>query len=862
MEKITSKKKAKPYIGHGKTCRYNKQCSILFYIDKQIKIAPNSIAIIHKNKKITYAELSSEINKMANYFLSKNIKPGDKIAVYLEPSIDLVITILASLKISGVYIPLDVSYPADRIDFMLSDSQSTMLVTDSIKRVHITYDLQIINVDTIKNNISFLSNKLKPISKGSDLAYIIYTSGSTGVPKGVVISHKAVNNHMLWMKKNFSITSSDTILLKTPISFDPSIWEILLPFYCGSKLIIAPAGTHIDPDLLIDTIVSNRVNIVQFVPSVLKLFLENKRINECKFLSKVFVGGETLRSEIKELFFHKLKCELINLYGPTEATIDISSYQVSRSKADINTNIIGHPIFNTSLYVVNSENKLSEIGEEGELYIGSNSLSYGYHARETLTQDHFIPNPFEPKKFPYIYKTGDLVRWLPSKELEYIGRNNDQFKINGVRIEPKELILTILKNKEISDCIVVKKIDSHGHDYLACYLTVNTGIVLDFHKIKESLKNKFPSYMLPKMLIPIEKIPLTINGKVDTTRLPSVNFDEISKKEIDLDDLSEEELKILLIWRKLLESNQIDINDNFFELGGNSLLAIKLISILQKEFNITLKIRDLMLYQTIKEQAAHLINIKKSLVKNHRVTESNPLIALNRQGNKNPLFLIHPIGGTIFWYIHLAKLLGKERPIYSFQDPSIEIEKPILNSIQEMASLYLSHIKIIKPKGPYLIGGASFGATVAIEIARLLKNENECTVSIVILDGWGVYPDQLLDDNYFKSSMLRQHSELSQIFQTHGLPKPDVLFDIQWHRLNLLWSYHLELIESPILLFKSKELLPAFSEIDAPHNHWEKFTNNKIDTITVPGNHETMFQEPHVHELANLMTRCFKKNGL
>ena len=205
--------------------------------------------------------------------------------------------------------------------------------------------------------------------------------------------------------------------------------------------------------------------------------------------------------------------------------------------------------------------------------------------------------------------------------------------------------------------------------------------------------------------------------------------------------------------------------------------------------------------------------------------------------------------------------MGSSRPIYGIQDPSIDLEKPVLTSIEEMASFYLSHIRKIQPSGPYLIGGASFGATIAAEISCQLAKTNESISSIIVLDGWGVYPNTLLDDNYFRTSMLRQHDELKVDFKRYGLPPPEIMFDIQWNRLNLLWKYKLDLIEHPIVLFKSKEVMPVFLDIDAPNNHWENFTNKVIKTILVPGNHETMFQEPHVYELSRLLKSYLIKNN-
>ena len=840
------------YIGHGDSVSFDHHHTLCTYIEKQTEKTPEAIALHFGNAKITFKEVHEQSNRLAHYLVGCGAHPKDKIAVYLEPGIHTVITIIAIIKTGCCYVPLDVHYPLERIAFMVKDSEATILITESLLKDHVNcLDLALIVSDKISHELEGLSSVFIARAKSSERAYMIYTSGSTGVPKGVEITHLALLNHMHWISNRFTLSQEDILLQKTPLSFDPSIWELFLPFFTGSQLVIAPQGAHIDPELLIDLINQYHVTMIQLVPSILKKILQNKRIRSCATLRYVFVGGESLRPEIKRLFFEQLHCQLINLYGPTESTIDITAHQVTSSENDLNTNIIGRPIYNTSLYVVNSQGTLATIGEEGELCIGSLSLALGYHHRIPLTQEHFIPNPFEPHRFKLIYKTGDLVRWLPSGVLEYLGRNNDQVKINGVRIEPKELVLTVLHHSDVSDCFVVKKIDTHGHDYLACYLKPKKEHI-NLTAIKKELKAKFPAFMLPRVYIIIQTIPLTINGKIDTASLPEPDFTQTI---LETPKTNEDTHELMLLWQKVLETNQISSNDNFFDAGGASLLALKLISLIQGQFNVTLRIRDLYTHPTLKEQMNLIKKRQQETIKSIKSQNDipNPIICLQPKGNKTPLFLIHPIGGTIFWFTKLARTMENQRPIYGIQDPGIDIERPVLNSIEEMASFYLNHIKTIQPQGPYLIGGASFGASVAAHIAYELKLQNEQVASLIVLDGWGVYPNTLLDDHYFKTSMARQHAELINDFKKYGLPKPESLLDIQWFRLNLLWQFNMQLIESPIALFKSQELLPAFAEIDAPLNHWEQFSNNEIIRFTVPGNHETMFQEPHVDTLSRLL---------
>ena len=851
-------------IGHGANFSYKKNASVHEFIEFYAKSIPDSAAIRFNDFSINYAQLNRKVNQLAHFLVKQGLNTEDKVAIYFMPNLEMVISILAILKIGCCYVPLDVHYPIDRLTFILNDCSVAYLLTQSeLASTFTKENIKTIVIDENTEAINTQEDLFLSTNTTNGLAYIIYTSGSTGVPNGVKIHWQAINNHMAWMKDKFYFTSKDKILLKTPLSFDPSVWELLLPFYVGCELILAPFGANIDPSLLITTLKQHEVTTLQVVPSLLKGLLKSKQLRNCHSLRHLFCGGENLTTEIKKLFFEELECPLHNLYGPTEATIDITSHTVANTEFEITKNIIGKPIYNTSLYVLNKNKELVAIGEEGELYIGSNSLSTGYHNRDSLTQERFIKNPFEPQKYPKIYKTGDIVRWLDNGELEYLGRNNEQLKINGVRIEPNELMSVILKQPSVSEGVIVKKKDAQGYDSLACYLVPKNDCELNLAQVKASLQSQFPSYMLPKAYVLLKKIPLTLNGKVDNAALPEPNFN-IDSNVINIDISTKEEKQLIILWQTILGTSIVSLEDNFFDIGGTSFLAVNLLVNIEDSMGVKLSIRDIFTYPTLKEQANFIQSLRnQTIIKPKLFSIPSPIITLQSKGNQTPLFLIHPIGGTIFWYSWLAKLLKKVRPIYGIQDPSIELEKPTFESLEEMASFYLKHIKKIQPSGNYLIGGASFGTTVAIEIARLLHKAGEKVTSIISLDGWGIYPSTLHDDTYFRRSMERQHQELRDEFNKQGLPQPEKLFDIQWQRLNLLWKYQLKEIVAPLALFKSKEILPIFKEVDAPMNHWEKFSDpEKISCHLVPGNHETMFHKPQVEILATLMNEYFEKSIL
>ena len=844
-------------IGHGENFSYNPNASVNDFIEDYAKTIPDAIAIQFNNDSISYAQLKRKVNQLAHFLIKQGLNTKGKVAIYFMPSLEMVISILAVLKAGCCYVPLDIHYPVDRLTFILKDCSVAYLLTQTeLASTFTKENIKTIFIDEHTEAINPQEDLFFSTSTAHALAYIIYTSGSTGIPNGVKIHHQAINNHMAWMKDKFQFTAKDKILLKTSLSFDPSVWELFLPFYVGCELVIAPFGANVDPKLLITTLKQHEITTLQVVPSLLNELLKSKKLANCHSLRHLFCGGESLTATTKKLFFEQLSYPLHNLYGPTEATIDITSHTVANTEFDITKNIIGKPIHNSSLYVVNENMELIGIGEEGELYIGGDSLSTGYHNRDSLTQERFINNPFEPQKYPKMYKTGDIVRWLDSGELEYLGRNNEQLKINGVRIEPNELMSVILKQPSVSEGVIIKKTDAQGYDCLVCYLVAKADCELNVTQIKAALQSQFPSYMQPKAYILLKKIPLTLNGKVDNTALPEPNFN-IDPKVVNIDTSTKEEEQLIILWQTILGISIISLEDNFFDVGGGSLLAVNLLIKIKDKFLVELSIRDIFTYPTLKEQAKFIHSLRnQTIVKTKSLTIPCPIITLQAQGNQTPLFLIHPIGGTIFWYSTLAKLLKKIRPIYGIQDPSIELEKPIFESIEEMASFYLKQIKKLQPSGNYLIGGASFGTTVAVEIARMLHKAGDKVTSIISLDGWGIYPSTLHDDTYFRNSMEKQHQALSAEFNKQGLPHPEKLFDIQWQRLSLLWKYQIEEIVAPMALFKSKEILPIFKEVDAPMNHWEKFSDpRKISCNLVPGNHETMFQKPHVETLAALMDK-------
>ncbi|MEH1785598.1 MAG: non-ribosomal peptide synthase/polyketide synthase [Nostoc sp.] len=606
--------------------------------EEQVERTPDAVAVVFENQQLTYHELNCRANQLAHYLRSLGVGADVLVGICVERSLEMVIGLLGILKAGGAYVPLDPEYPQDRLSFMLEDAQvSVLLSQQQLFEKLPEHQARVVCLDTDWEMIS-QCNQQNPITgvQASNLAYVIYTSGSTGKPKGAINTHLGICNRLLWMQQAYQLTEIDCVLQKTPFSFDVSVWEFFWPLLTGARLVVAKPGGHKDSGYLVNLILEQQITTLHFVPSMLQIFLEEQGLKDCSSLKQVICSGEALPKELQERFFACLECQLHNLYGPTEAAIDVTFWEC-QPESNLKTVPIGRPISNTQIYILDQNLQPVPVGVPGELHIGGAGLARGYLNRPELTQEKFIPNPFSgsrgageqrsrgvrerrkkiaqspvpspqspvpssqsPVPSPRLYKTGDLARYLPDGNIEYLGRIDNQVKIRGFRIELGEIEAALSQHQDVQTSVIIVREDIPGDKRLVSYIVLQPEQTPTVKELRSFLQERLPEYMVPSAIAILESLPLTSNGKIDRRALPAPELSsELSEKYVAPRTPLEEILA--LIWQEVLKIEFVGRHDNFFTLGGHSLLATQLVSRVRSSLKVELPLRSLFAAPTIAE---------------------------------------------------------------------------------------------------------------------------------------------------------------------------------------------------------------------------------------------------------------------
>ncbi len=570
-------------------------------IGQQARRTPEAVALVFGDVSLSYAQLEARANRLAHRLIALGVRPDTKVGIATERSLEMVVGLLAILKAGGAYVPIDPEYPPERIAYMLEDSGVSLLLTQShiapaipVREGVRTIELDLLDLLDLQTGPSVDPDV--PLH-GEHLAYVIYTSGSTGRPKGAANRHLSLFNRLAWMQDAYALHEADTVLQKTPFSFDVSVWEFFWPLMQGARLVVAQPGDHREPGKLVELIRRHGVSTIHFVPSMLQAFVAHEGIEACKSLKRIVCSGEALPAEAQARVFERLPgAGLYNLYGPTEAAIDVTHW---RCRADGRNHVaIGRAIAGTKTYVLDDGLNLTAQGLPGELYLGGIGLARGYLDKSALTSERFVADPFSDAG-ERLYRTGDLVRWREDGELEYLGRIDHQVKIRGFRIELGEIEARLLAQPGVREAVVVAQ-QAAGGARLVAYVSAAASQAIDAAQLKQQLSRALPEHMVPGVIVVLQALPLNANGKVDRKALPQPETPGAATRVAPTRDI---ERSICAIWTQVLGLDDVGIHDNFFDIGGHSLLLVQVQSQIKSQLGFSVPLVDLFRHPTVAAQA-------------------------------------------------------------------------------------------------------------------------------------------------------------------------------------------------------------------------------------------------------------------
>jgi amino acid adenylation domain-containing protein len=576
--------------------------------EAQAAQTPDARAILCEDAELTYAELNSRANRLARHLRRRGVGLESRVGVLMRPCAEMIVSLLAVLKAGGAYVPFSTETPGKRLSFMLEDARVSLLLTDSESAVAARDCVQpTLLLDAERERIDAEPDEeLRDEVCADNLAYIIYTSGSTGRPKGVGVSHRAICNRIAWGQHAYPLLPADRVLQGAAFVFDFSVWEIFAPLAAGACVVVPAPGGMRDCAYLVGLIARRRVSVAHFVPTLFQMFLDEKGVEDCESLRLVFCGGEALSASLQERFFARFEAELYNQYGPTEAAVDATFWRCTPNAARAAVPI-GRPIFNTQIYLLDRHMRPVPPGALGELHIGGAGLARGYFDRAALTAEKFIPDPFSAEPGARLYKTGDLARHLHDGAVEFAGRIDHQVKVRGQRIELSEVGHALSLHPSVRESVVVVREDACAEKRLVGYVVPHEGETPNASELRSFLRERLLEYMVPSAFVVLDRLPLTINGKLDAAALPAPDQ---SRPELDggfVAPRTESEEVLAAAWAKVLRLERVGVRDNFFDLGGHSLLATQLISAVRDLFRVELPLRSLFESPTIEGMAEALV---------------------------------------------------------------------------------------------------------------------------------------------------------------------------------------------------------------------------------------------------------------
>jgi amino acid adenylation domain-containing protein len=730
---------------------------------------------------------------------------------------------LGIIKAGGAYVPLDPNYPPERLDYMISDSAISLLLTQQSLVQSLPENCpKILCLDTDWSRIANYSqeNLTSPVTP-ENLAYVIYTSGSTGKPKGVMNIHQGISNTLKYTIDYYNLTSEDCILQITPFSFDVSVWEVFSSLTSGATLVVTKPDGYKDIDYLIDLIVQEQVTYFTCVPSILRVFLQHPKSKDCHCLKRVIVGGEALSYELNQRFFQQLNCELYNFYGPTEAAVYTTGW-CCQPNSQIS---IGCPLANVQVYILDSYLQPVPIGVAGELHIGGMGLARGYLNQPELTAEKFIPNPFAQGK---LYKTGDLARYLPDGNIEYLGRIDNQLKLRGFRIELGEIQTVLETHPNVEQAVVIMREDTLHNQRLVAYV-MRKDTLLTSQELHRFLQQKLPVYMIPSAFVLLSDFPLNPNGKIDVHKLPIP--DETSLVESPyLAPRNSTETILVSLWQQLLQAGKIGVNDNFFELGGHSLQAMNLMALIYEKMAIEIPLSMIYEKPTVAELSDYIIYAQEMNIQ----PKERPYVLFNK-AQKKAVFLFPPALGFAAAYANLAEYLTNYA-IYTFRYISDEL----------MLKKYAELIDDLAQNQDIKLMGHSAGGFLAMLMAQQLESRGRVVSDVILLDTYrGGREAKKADMSEIQEGvdvflLNPKRQELRGYFLENQKLR-DRTYNQVWEYFNFLWNSDLKNVQ----IQGTIHLIRAEGNYEA-QDDWIQATKGERINHYATGIHREMIDPPYL----------------
>ncbi|MEM8720135.1 MAG: amino acid adenylation domain-containing protein [Cyanobacteria bacterium P01_G01_bin.39] len=839
---------------------------------ERVKTQPQSVAVIAPDCSLTYEELYQRANQLGHQLQQLGATPNTLIAIVMSKGWEQVVGVLGILISGAAYLPVDPTLPQERQQYLLEQGQVKLVVTQShLDQLSLPSGVQRVCVEEqLKTSPQIPDNCVD----NRDLAYVIYTSGSTGLPKGVAIDHRGAVNTILDINHRFKVTSSDRILALSALNFDLSVYDIFGILAVGGTIVIPAIDGLKDPACWLDLIVEQEITLWNTVPALMQMLVEYLSVQpqrESLCLRLALLSGDWLPVSLPEqIQNHFSDLQVVSLGGATEASIWSICYPIEQVNPNWKSIPYGKPLTNQRFYVLNELTQPCPIWVPGQLYIGGVGLALGYWQDEAKTNTSFITHPVTGERS---YKTGDLGRYLPDGNIEFLGRADFQVKINGYRIELGEIEAVLQQMPQVKQVVVSIVGEDKANQRLVAYVASEEPS-LSTTQLQSYLRQKLPDYMAIDHFAILKALPLTPNGKIDRKALPAVEFNPVQAEEI-IPPRDAIELQLVQIWCDLLNLTSVGVKQNFFNLGGNSLLAVRLTTEIQKQFQKTLTLATLLAHPTI-SGIAHLLRSSNTSI------PWSALVPIQPHGDRPPLFCIHPFGGNVLCYQDLSRHLGNKQPLYGLQAVALNPELEPHTNIESMAAHYIQAIKTVQPQGPYYLCGWSMGGLIAFEMAQQLNQQGEAIAKLAILDSCTrVIIDPAIESGDLTLLVLGLIIEINTSLERLRPMTPDEQliyvmeeakrnntipadFDLEQIRhlvemgkLNYQaeQDYQPQSYSGSLMLFQAKE-----TDIDLKAT-WSELAAN-VAAEEVPGHHGNMLRPPQVEVLAQKLHQYLNADNL